>query len=116
MKPHRFSEMLGKLVDVANKYHHFGSLRERIVQVLADYIPVEHGSKGAPEGKLCIVSGERMPELAMAEAQLALAEDVLRLLRCAAKDWDYTGELRIDARAIFGALTAYDAFGGKTAS
>lgn len=111
MKPHRLSELLGKLVEVANKYHHFESLREYLVRVLHEYIPVEHGSKGAPEQELRIVSADRMMQLAMSEARLARVEEVLRLLRCASKDWDYTGCAKIDARPIFAALAQFDAGG-----
>lgn len=115
MKPHRLSELLGKLVAVANQYHHFESLREYLVRVLYEYIPIEHGSKGAPEQELRIVSGDRMLELAVAEASLARAEEILSLLRCAAKDWDYTGDHRIDAKAIFDALAKYDSARSKAA-
>ena len=47
-------------------------------------------------------------ELACSEGRLALAENVLRLLRCAARDWDYTGNHRINGKAIFDALAKYD--------
>lgn len=108
MKPHKFSHLLSALVIVARKYHNFESLREHLTVVLRDAIPVEHGSRGAPEEELRIVSAYRMLDLVVAEARLEQAEQVLRLLRCAARDWDYTGATGA-LTGVFRALADHDA-------
>lgn len=109
MKPHKYSHLLSALVLVARKYHNFDSLREHLNVVLSEFVPVEHDSKGAPEHELRIVSAIRLGELVSAASRLERAESVLRLLRCAARDWDYTGKINLDPVAVFGELAKLDA-------
>lgn len=109
MKPHKFAHLVSALVVVARKYHAFESLRGYLTEVLRDAIPVEHGSKGAPEQELRIVSAKMLRDFVAADARLEETESVLRLLRCAAKDWDYNGKCSVDLAPVVRELDRLDA-------
>lgn len=91
MKPHKFAHLVSALVVVARKYHDVDSLRERLNLVLCEFIPVEHGSRGVEETQLRLVDARMIADIAKAEMRVEQAEKVFRLLRCIAKDYDYTG-------------------------
>lgn len=57
MKPHIFSEIVGRLTITAQAFHSTEQLRERLAGVLDEFIPIEHNSTGAAELLPCPCCG-----------------------------------------------------------